>query len=210
MENGGQPGVPPLRRKTGHSEKWREGYTPRWSFRPKSRRLAAVGLEMRLRARSCPFGAIHLQPLPYGSQETLPGLGRGAPWGSRRKRFRPKGHSHPPPCGGTFSLEGGRLGRLIAAPTANTEAGPSSRRGRTLAGPPTTDQLSPARQSQARLWDRTNNNFGTARPQWAGRIRKRHSDFARRKSPSISQVRVPRNGVWGKRSYGPRRSIAEP
>ena len=35
------------------------------SSRPNSRRFAAVGLEMRLRARSCTFGAIHLQPPPY-------------------------------------------------------------------------------------------------------------------------------------------------
>ena len=37
---------------------------------------------------SCPCGAIHLQPLPYGSQETLPGLGRGGPWASRRDLHR--------------------------------------------------------------------------------------------------------------------------
>ena len=66
---------------------------------------------------SCPFGAIHLQPLPYGFQENLPRLGRGGPWASRWD-------SHQP---------------------------------------------SPARQSQARKGDRTNCNFGTTRPQWAGR-----------------------------------------
>ena len=35
---------------------------------------------------SCPFGAIHLQPLPYMLQEKLPDLGRGGPWSSRCQR----------------------------------------------------------------------------------------------------------------------------
>ena len=34
---------------------------------------------------------IHLQPLPYGFQESLPELGRGAPWGSRQDL-----HQQPP------------------------------------------------------------------------------------------------------------------
>ena len=58
-----------------------------------------------------------------------------------------------------------------AAPTVDTEAVPSFRRGRSQTGPPTTDQLSPARPSQALLWDRTSCNFGEARPQWAGKKR---------------------------------------
>ena len=33
---------------------------------------------------SCPFGAIHLQPLPYGLPERGLELGREAPWGFRR------------------------------------------------------------------------------------------------------------------------------
>ena len=37
---------------------------------------------------SCPCGAIHLQPLPYGFQESLSVLGRGAPWGSRQNAHR--------------------------------------------------------------------------------------------------------------------------
>ena len=41
-------------------------------------------------------------------------------------------------------------------------------------------------------------------------IQTSRSDFARRKCCKIQQVRVPRNGVRGKRSYGPRRSEAEP
>ena len=96
--HGGRPQGPPLRRVQlfvgvgprparqvwGTSRDTAGGAHPRVaSSRPKSRRFAAVGLEMRLRARSCPCGAIHLQPLPYGPQENLPGLGRGAPWGSR-------------------------------------------------------------------------------------------------------------------------------
>ena len=43
------------------------------------------------------------------------------------------------------------------------------RRGRTLAGPPIIDQRSPARQSQARKWNRTSGNFCKPMAQWPGR-----------------------------------------
>ena len=41
-------------------------------------------------------------------------------------------------------------------------------RGRSQTGPPITDQLSPARQSQARLWNRISFNFWKARAWWPG------------------------------------------
>ena len=75
------------------------------------------------------------------------------------------------------------------------------RRGRTLAGPPIIDQLSPARQSQARRWNRTIFNFWKTRAQWPGGNLECHSVFARRKFCKIQQVRVPRNGVQGVSEY---------
>ena len=65
-------------------------------------------------------------------------------------------------------------------------------------------------KGQARFLNRNGYNFCTPRAQWPGRNLDRHSDFARRKRWKIQQVCVPRNGVRGKRSYGPRRSEAEP
>ena len=52
--------------------------------------------------------------------------------------------------------------------------------------------------------------FGKPGPSGPGRTADRHSDLARRKCSDNFQVCVPRNGVRGKRSYGPRRSRAEP
>ena len=76
-------------------------------------------------------------------------------------------HPHPPRFARHLPLGGGRLGRLIAAPTAYAEA-VFFRRGRSQTGPPITDQLSPARQSQARLWNRISFNFWKARAWWPG------------------------------------------
>lgn len=52
--------------------------------------------------------------------------------------------------------------------------------------------------------------FGKPGPSGPGRTADRHSDLARRKCSDNFQVCVPRSGVRGKRSYGPRRSRAEP
>ena len=92
-----------------------------------------------------------------------------------------------------------RRAARCAAPTAYSEVIFSFRRGRTLAGPPIIDQLSPARQSQARKWNRTSGNFCKPRAQWPGRNLECHSDFARRKFCKIQQVRVPRKGGPGVR-----------
>ena len=91
---------------------------------------------LRLRARSCHFGAIHLQPLPCDRAGTVSILRRGVPWGSRRggsyqevTLIRPFGPPYPFCPSGTFPpdrgnrpspLEGeGSGGRLIAAPTVH-------------------------------------------------------------------------------------------
>ena len=61
----GRPNVPPLRRTTDLSEGRREGQLPIPS------------------GSSGHLPLIRGGGLPYGSRENLPGLGRGAPWGSR-------------------------------------------------------------------------------------------------------------------------------
>ena len=81
------------------------------------------------------------KPLPCGSPEALPGLGRGGPWASRQdahqkreyvkswtggSRTRPYA-PHPPRFARHLPLKGKAFGRLIAVL--------SFRRGRTLAGP---------------------------------------------------------------------------
>ena len=139
---------------------------------------------------------IHLQPLPYGSQDNLPRLGRGGPWVSR------------------LLLES-RAARCTAPTTffATSKSG-ASRRPR----PTAPHQPSPARQSQAQPWNRTSRHLlnqarrrtgtalvsiwgipGPSGPDWTAES---HSDFARRKFSTDLQVRVPRNGVRGKQPMG--------
>lgn len=52
--------------------------------------------------------------------------------------------------------------------------------------------------------------LGKPGPSGPERTADRHSDLARRKCSDHVQACVPRSGVRGKRSYGPRRSRAEP
>ena len=54
----------------------REGHTPGWLLST--------------------FGRFTFSPSPANPQENFPDMGRGAPWGSRRELFGPKGHPHPP------------------------------------------------------------------------------------------------------------------
>ena len=49
-------------------------------------RVVFVGAHPRV--ASLGLRPIHLQPLPYGSQENLPKLGRGGPWASRQNTHR--------------------------------------------------------------------------------------------------------------------------
>ena len=122
---------------------------------------------------SCPCGAIHLQPLPYESQENPPCLGRGAPWDSRRGQAKRSPSSAP--FGGTFPLGGGRL-----------RAHQDSHRKRWLRKPRRMSGTSPA------------TIFANLGPSGPGEIANRHSDFARRKFCRTHQECVPRNGVRGK------------
>ena len=131
---------------------------------------------------SCPCGAIHLQPLPYESQENPPCLGRGAPWDSRRGQAKRSPSSAP--FGGTFPLGGGRL-----------RAHQDSHRKRWLRKPRRMSGTAPA------------TIFANLGPSGPGEIANRHSDFARRKFCRTHQECVPHNGVRGKRSYGHEVSI---
>ncbi len=60
------------------------------------------------------------------------------------------------------------LDRRVRVPYGEHRSCLPFRRERSQTDPPITDQPSPARQSQARLWNRIRRNFRTARPQWAG------------------------------------------
>ena len=122
---------------------------------------------------SCPCGAIHLQPLPYESQENPPCLGRGAPWGSRRGQAKRSPSSAP--FGGTFPLGGGRL-----------RARQDTHRKRWLRKPRHMSGTAPA------------TIFANLGPSGPAGIQTSHSDFARRKFCRTHQECVPRNGVRGK------------
>ena len=153
---------------------------------------------LRLRARSCHFGAIHLQPLPCDRAGTVSILRRGAPWGSRRggsyqevTLIRPFGPPYPFCPSGTFPpdrgnrpspLEGeGFRAGLGPAPTRIQGRPDSPRRGRSQTGPPGFAPGALAWQSQAQRLNRTSRNFCIPRAQWPGGNSDTHSDFARRK-----------------------------
>ena len=143
----GRPNVPPLRRTTDLSEGRQEGQLPIPS------------------GSSGHLPLIRGGGLPYGSRENLPGLGRGAPWGSRADVVHvkkspssvwPIGQHLPPDRGKAFR-------RPKAAPKAEHKPGAL------------------ARQSQAQSWNHSDSKFCKPRAQWPGRNRGSHSDFARRK-----------------------------
>ena len=154
---------------------------------------------LRLRARSCHFGAIHLQPLPCDRAGTVSILRRGAPWGSRRggayqevTLIRPFGPPYPFCPSGTFPpdrgnrpspLEGEGLRAADSRPyKGNRNLIPHPSRATARVAP--TAYPAPGvlvRQSQAQNWNRTNCNFCKPRAQWPGRNLDCHSDFARRK-----------------------------
>ena len=80
---------------------------------------------------------------------------------------------------------------LGPAPTAYPES-PFFRRGRSQAGPPTTDRLSPAQHSQARKWNRNSCNFClTQAPVGRWEFRPTTQISMRRKFCTSQQVRVP-------------------
>ncbi len=145
---------------------------------------------------SCPFGAIHLQPLPYGIYECFPIPGRGGPWASRRRVCKPRGHPHPSGLRpATFPLQGGRLfGRRIAAPTVHRKpVGAHSMR------PPEFAPGALVRKRQARERNRARPNFPpTQAPSGAGRDRTQALLILRAGRILTTPRGNPRNGVRGK------------
>ena len=134
-----------------------------------------------------PFGPSPLdkgsRPLPCEFHEILPGLGRGAPWGSRQGDASQEGTLIRPLRGGTFPLEGGRLGRAATwgrpykgvrnLPLLRPFGGAFPPReglgGRTMCAPTVGDKpVSLVRQRQAQSLNRTSGNFCKPRAQWPG------------------------------------------
>ena len=81
-----------------------------------------------------------------------------------------------------------------------------SRRGRSQTGPPGFVPGALARQTQAQNLNRTECNFGEARPQWAGRKRRPPLKFCAPEIPCLPQGITPVMGVWGKAVIGERSS----
>ena len=74
--------------------------------------------------------------------------------------------------------------------------------GEPLGAPAANESVSLARKPRRSRETAPATIFARPGPSGPVEISDRHSDFARRKCCKIQQVRVPRNGVWGKRSYG--------
>ena len=79
---------------------------------------------------------------------------------------------------------GKACGRLTAAPTADIEAAPFSRRGRSQTGPTAYLPGALVRETQAQVWNRTSGNFCKPRAQRPGRKRKSPLRFC---APEILQ-----------------------
>ena len=143
----GRPNVPPLRRTTDLSEGRREGQLPIPS------------------GSSGHLPLIRGGGLPYGSRENLPGLGRGAPWGSRADVVHTRSYPHPSGLSASHLPpdRGKAFRRPKAAPKAEHKPGAL------------------ARQSQAQKMNRSGTNFCKPRARWPGGDLDTHSNFARRK-----------------------------
>ena len=140
-------------------------------------------------------------PAKYGD---LSGLSVGAGhWPARR---RPLAAHLIRPLRGHLPLKGNACGRLIAAPTVHRKpVGAHSMR------PPEFAPGALVRKRQARERNRTRPNFPpTQAPSGAGRDRTQALLILRAGNVLPTSRDNPRNGVRGKRSYGPRRSKAEP
>ena len=180
-------------------------------------------------AFSWSFGAIHLQPLPCDRAGTVSILRRGAPWGSRRggayqevTLIRPFGPPYPFCPSGTFPpdrgnrpspLEGEGLRAADSRPyKGNRNLIPHPSRATARVAPTAYPAPVPlVRKRQARERNRTSPNFPpTQAPSGAGRDRTQALLILRAGNILPTSRGNPRNGVRGKRSYGPRRSIAEP
>ena len=115
---------------------------------------------------------------------------------------------HPPQCAhwGTFPPRGKACRRLIAAPTADIEAVPFSRRGRSGTGPTAYAPGALVRQTQAQMRNRTSGNFCNPRARWPGGNSDTHSDFRAPKIFCLVQGVTPVNGVRGKANMSAKRS----
>src|SRR5699024_6073835 len=96
--------------------------------------------------------------------------------------------------------------RLIAAPTADIEAVPFSRRGRSQTGPTAYAPGALVRQTQAQMRNRTSGNFCKPRARWPGGNSDTHSDFRAPKIFCLVQGVTPVNGVRGKANMSAERS----
>ena len=112
----------------------------------------------------------------------------------------PRIRSAPPPKGKAFGRPQGSPVRRIRKQQH------FSRRGRSQTGPPGFVPGALARQTQAQNLNRTECNFGEARPQWAGRKRRPPLKFCAPEIPCLPQGITPVMGVWGKAVIGERSS----
>ena len=118
---------------------------------------------------------IHLQPLPYSFQKTLPDLGRGGPWVSN------------------LLLES--RAAQCAAPTTFLQHPKAARPGGRALQPSTSYHL--LNRARRRYEIAVAIIFANPGPSGPEETAESHSDFARRKFSTDLQVRVPRNGGPG-------------
>ena len=98
-----------------------------------------------------------------------------APYTKKRAIIAP---SSAPVCAlGHLPPRGKACRRLTAAPTADIEAAPFSRRGRSQTGPTAYLPGALVRETQAQVWNRTSGNFCKPRAQRPGWNSDTHSDF---------------------------------
>ena len=112
---------------------------------------------------------------PYGMCRSILSFRRGRTLAGPRERQAPPlrrfackwngASGRPRPTNGEPSIAGGPMWPPLRRIKRRLRF---SRRGRFQTGPPITDQQTPARQSQARLWNRTSFNFCKPRAQWPG------------------------------------------
>ena len=108
---------------------------------------------------------------------------------------------------GTFPPRGKAFGRPQGSPLRRIRKQQHfSRRGRSQTGPPGFVPGALARQTQAQNLNRTECNFGEARPQWAGRKRRPPLKFCAPEIPCLPQGITPVMGAWGKAVIGERSS----
>ena len=127
-----------------------------------------------------------------------------APYTKKRSIIAP---SSAPVCAlGHLPPRGKACRRLIAAPTADIEAAPFSRRGRSRTGPTAYLPGALVRQTQAQMRNRTSGNFCKPRARWPGGNSDTHSDFRAPKIFFLVQGVTPVNGVRGKANMSAKRS----